>query len=141
MNSKYFIAALAAAAIVGTGLAAPASAATPVQAAVAGCHVHWEGGANGHWFADYSDTMTTNTKRGQTGDRVREVQCLLTVFAGESGDRELLPGGVDGIFGANTEDAVVHAQKKFFPRSSSEWDGEVGSKTWPKLRRYTDYIS
>ena len=149
MKSRFLIAALAAAALAGSAFAAPASAApafapsgdTVRALAAAGCTISWRGGTNGAWYAGYSDTNTTNTKRGQAGDRVREVQCLLTAFAGEKGDSQLSPGGVDGEFGANTEDAVVRAQKAyFFPRASSEWDGEVGSKTWPKLRRFTDYI-
>jgi hypothetical protein len=155
MKSRYLMAALAAATALGLGFAAPASAAAPSQAshriaserarsaaALAGCTVSWRGGANGAWYAGYDDTMTTNTKKGQTGDRVREVQCLLTAAAGELDDANLRPGGVDGDFGANTKAAVVYAQKKyFFPHDSSQWDGEVGAKTWPKLRRYTDYVS
>jgi peptidoglycan hydrolase-like protein with peptidoglycan-binding domain len=157
MKSRYLIAALAAATTLGLGFAAPASAATPSQAsklsvsaratatrtalALAGCTVDWRGGANGAWYAGYSDTMTVNTKKGQTGDRVREVQCLLTAAAGELDDTNLRPGGVDGDFGSNTKAAVVYAQKTyFFPHDSSQWDGEVGAKTWPKLRRFTDFV-
>ena len=153
MKITYAAAALTAAAlsaglVAGPATAAPSAPAVHTRAAIAaeliasGCTVHWVGGANGSgWHADYSDTMTVNTKKGQTGDRVREVQCLLTAAAGELDDTALRPGGVDGDFGQNTKNAVVHAQKTYFFRgNSSEWDGEVGAKTWPKLRRYTDYL-
>jgi hypothetical protein len=153
------MAALAAATALGLGFAAPASAATPSQAskltvsarataartalALAGCTVEWRGDANGGWYAGYSDTMTINTKKGQTGNRVKEVQCLLINAAYFLSDNHLRPGntGADGDFGDNTKAAVVYAQKTyFFPHDSSQWDGEVGSKTWPKLRRATDYV-
>lgn len=35
---------------------------------------------------------------------------------------------------ANTYNAVVSVQKHAFPNDSSQWDGQVGTKTWAKLR-------
>ena len=40
---------------------------------------------------------------------------------------------LDGSFGWHTFNAVVEAQKKAFPNDKSEWDGEVGPKTWKAL--------
>lgn len=69
---------------------------------------------------------TQLTVRGNTGDRVREAQCLLISWGFGVG-----PQGVDGKFGANTEGAV---------RQFQEWygglavDGKVGVNTWAALR-------
>jgi len=43
------------------------------------------------------------------------------------------PGTIDGIYGPNTETAVIGFQKKCWPSTPSEWDGIVGPKTWNKL--------
>jgi len=109
--------------------AAPAGVATTYT-----CHYSWKSsGGLSYLYAGYSDTNTTNTKYGQTGNRVIEVQCLLTYWANRVGDSKFDPKGVDGQFGDNTKSAVVNTQKVCFS-DSSEWDGEVGPKTWPCLR-------
>ena len=59
-------------------------------------------------------------KRGSKGTAVRVLQTML----GFTGD------DLDGSFGWQTLNAVVEAQKKAFPKDKSEWDGEVGPKTW-----------
>lgn len=56
------------------------------------------------------------------GDDVRAVQTKLS----ESG---VDPGGIDGVYGKNTEKAV----KAYQTASGLETDGIVGSKTWKKL--------
>lgn len=75
----------------------------------------------------YSGTATT--KRGDTGNRVREVQCLL-IFWGYN------PGSVDGVFGANTERAVREFQEDTFVFCARQLliDGIVGVNTWRALR-------
>ena len=62
-------------------------------------------------------------KRGSKGKAVRVLQAML----GFTGD------DLDGSFGWHTFNAVVEAQKKAFPNTKSEWDGEVGPKTWRYL--------
>lgn len=118
-------------------LAPAASAAVPAAATTTyTCHYSWKtSGAVSYLYAGYSDTNTTNTKKGQTGNRVIEVQCLMTYWANRVGDSKFDPKGVDGQFGSNTEAAVINAQKVCFS-DSSEWDGEVGPKTWPCLRAW-----
>ncbi|MEU9033970.1 peptidoglycan-binding domain-containing protein [Streptomyces sp. NPDC048352] len=110
--------ALAAAVLMGTAgvaSAAPAGAGAPVAAAAtdSGWYCGWEEG-------------TPYTDRGDRGDKVREVQCLLRdVWHFDIGKY-----GVDGDFGKATEDAV-----KAFQRSRGlAADGKVGPNTWRKLR-------
>ncbi|WP_413759985.1 peptidoglycan-binding domain-containing protein [Streptomyces sp. MMBL 11-3] len=113
-----------------TASASPAPAAAPASASAYTCNYYWSGS---YLYAGYSTTNTTNTKYGQTGNRVIEVQCLMTYWANRVGDSRFDPRGVDGQFGDNTRAAVVNAQKVCFS-DPAEWDGEVGPKTWPCLR-------
>ncbi|WP_158709394.1 MULTISPECIES: peptidoglycan-binding domain-containing protein [unclassified Streptomyces] len=98
--------------------AAPASAAHSTAAASASCGYY-----NG----------TALTKAGQTGSaaraRIREVQCLINV---NTAYPTILDE--DGAFGTKTYNAVLTVQKKAYPHTSSEWDGQVGPHTWAKLR-------
>ena len=97
-----------------TAVAAPAHAATqPRPAAVA---------YDNHGCTYYYGTALT--VRGNTGNRVRQVQCILVKMAW------LDPGDVDGIFGPVTEGAV----KKFQTDVGLDPDGEVGVNTWAALR-------
>ncbi|MFG2863633.1 peptidoglycan-binding protein [Streptomyces sioyaensis] len=59
------------------------------------------------------------TVRGNTGARVREVQCLLG-----------LP--IDGVFGSDTEKTVKQFQAWY--GNGLVVDGKVGSHTWEALR-------
>jgi len=130
--------ALVTAGVLGASLVAMAPAASAAVPAAATttytCHYSWQSsGSVSYLYAGYSNTNTTNTKKGQTGNRVIEVQCLLTYWANRVGDSKFDPKGIDGQFGNNTEAAVINAQKVCFS-DSSEWDGEVGPNTWPCLR-------
>jgi hypothetical protein len=74
----------------------------------------------------------TETVRGNTGDRVREVQCLLLHWGYSVGS-----SGVDGDFGPATEAAVKAFQSDTYgvcgpPGLVS--DGRVGKHTWSALR-------
>ncbi|MDG4858293.1 peptidoglycan-binding domain-containing protein [Streptomyces sp. T-3] len=69
---------------------------------------------------------TTLTDRGDTGNRVKEVQCLLLSWGFNVG-----PDGVDGKFGPNTEGAVRQFQGWYGGLSV---DGQVGVNTWRALR-------
>lgn len=110
--------ALAAAVLMGTTGVASAAPVEAVPAAAAattasGWYCGWESG-------------TPYTDRGDRGNKVREVQCLLRDVWGFNIGRT----GVDGDFGAATESAV-----KAFQRSRGlTADGKVGPNTWSKLR-------
>ncbi|WP_228988932.1 peptidoglycan-binding protein [Streptomyces sp. DH8] len=111
--------ALAAAVLMGTAgvaAAAPVEAvptATAATTTASGWYCGWESG-------------TPYTDRGDRGNKVREVQCLLRDVWGFNIGRT----GVDGDFGAATESAV-----KAFQRSRGlAADGKVGPNTWSKLR-------
>ncbi|MGW1375013.1 peptidoglycan-binding domain-containing protein [Streptomyces sp. NPDC002446] len=67
---------------------------------------------------------TATTQRGDRGDRVREIQCLINVW---SGGHAL---DVDGAFGPRTESWVVHFQDV----NNLQVDGIVGPQTWGALR-------
>jgi hypothetical protein len=133
------IALAAGALVLGSGTLMPgvASAATaaPVSAATT-YSCYYSVASNDYLYAGWSSTLTTNTAYGQANDRVKEVQCLLTEWAYDHGAAKYDPQGVDGQFGSNTKAAVINAQKYCFPSDSSQWDGEVGPKTWPCLRYY-----
>lgn len=124
MNVRKRIALATAVVALGTGLAvAPAASAAPAHAtgmvaAQVSC---------GHYSG------TTLTKSGQTGTeakkRILEVQCLINI---NTAYWPLLEE--DGSFGTNTYNAVLAVQKHAFPNDSSQWDGQVGTRTWAKLR-------
>jgi peptidoglycan hydrolase-like protein with peptidoglycan-binding domain len=120
------------------GLAVPAHAETaPAATAAAACSFEWR---EPYMYAGHSNTLTAITKKGHSGSRVREVQCLLLFFSDYHDDPKLSARGVDGVFGDNTRNAVLHAQRHYlFPGNGREWDGEVGPKTWPGLRRLSFY--
>jgi peptidoglycan hydrolase-like protein with peptidoglycan-binding domain len=71
---------------------------------------------------DEADTSNPTIKKGSTGNPVRRAQKRLTLGGYDT-------GGVDGIFGANTESAVKKFQKDF----GLAQDGIVGPKTWDKI--------
>ncbi|MEV6393650.1 peptidoglycan-binding domain-containing protein [Streptomyces sp. NPDC051907] len=74
-------------------------------------------------YCGYYDGSAT-TRRGDTGDRVREIQCLINYWAGGNAI------AVDGAFGPRTESWVVHFQDV----NGLQVDGVVGPQTWGALR-------
>ncbi|MGW6736238.1 protein kinase domain-containing protein [Streptomyces sp. NPDC055013] len=81
------------------------------------------------WISDcahYSGTELTD--RGDKGQRVVQVQCMLSKRGYSVGG-----SGVDGEFGADTESAV----RLFQSDKGLEVDGEVGPNTWAALRSST----
>ncbi|MFD3617086.1 peptidoglycan-binding protein [Streptomyces sp. NPDC058676] len=78
---------------------------------------------DGRWYAGNSRTQDTVLGDGHAGPEVAEAQCLLR-RAGYS------PGGVDGIFGPLTENAVKGVQQ----RAGLVVDGVIGPHTWKALR-------
>ncbi|MFE7843119.1 protein kinase [Streptomyces sp. NPDC057474] len=81
------------------------------------------------WIAQctyYSGTELTD--RGDEGQRVVQVQCMLDKRGYSVGGT-----GVDGKFGKNTESAV----KQFQSAKGLEVDGQVGPNTWAALRGTT----
>ncbi|MGW6906831.1 peptidoglycan-binding domain-containing protein [Streptomyces sp. NPDC054940] len=108
----------AAAALSGLLLAlAPAASATPVTAR--GTTSVAAPAANCGY---YSGNATT--RRGDTGDRVKEIQCIINLWNGGT------PLQVDGVFGPRTESWVVYFQDVRGLRV----DGIVGPQTWGSLR-------
>jgi peptidoglycan hydrolase-like protein with peptidoglycan-binding domain len=78
------------------------------------------------------------TVKGDTGNRVREIQCLLVyTFGYDLGSSGPSYNGVDGQFGTKTYNAVLNLQRNLndlgCPRQLSE-DGKVGTHTWSALR-------
>jgi serine/threonine protein kinase len=71
---------------------------------------------------------TELTRRGDKGQRVVQVQCMLTQRGFKVGD-----GGVNGRFGGATQAAV----KKFQKAKGLPANGEVGPDTWTALRSST----
>jgi len=71
---------------------------------------------------DEADTSNPTLRRGSTGNPVRRAQKRLTL-----GGFDI--GGVDGIFGANTESAV----KRFQRDQGLSEDGIVGPRTWERI--------
>ncbi|MEO3841908.1 serine/threonine-protein kinase [Streptomyces sp. B22F1] len=68
---------------------------------------------------------TALTQRGDNGERVVQVQCILHARGYDLGS-----AGVDGAFGPSTEAAV----KKFQGAEGLAVDGQVGPDTWGALR-------
>ncbi|WP_369233760.1 peptidoglycan-binding protein [Streptomyces sp. R21] len=124
MNTRKRIALAVTTVALGAGLSlAPAASAAPAHSA----QTARASASCGY----YSGTAVTKT--GQTGSaakaRIKEVQCLINI------NTSYLPLlDEDGSFGNNTYNAVYTVQKHAFPNDSSQWDHQVGPKTWAKLR-------
>jgi peptidoglycan hydrolase-like protein with peptidoglycan-binding domain len=71
---------------------------------------------------DEADQSEPVLKRGSTGNPVRRAQSRMTAGGFET-------GGVDGIFGANTESGV----KAFQQHQGLAADGIIGPNTWAKI--------
>ncbi|MFF8597146.1 peptidoglycan-binding protein [Streptomyces sp. NPDC015220] len=69
---------------------------------------------------------TALTVQGDTGSRVKEVQCLLLSWGFSVGS-----SGVDGVFGSGTYNAVRAFQGWY---GGLTIDGKVGTNTWAALR-------
>lgn len=81
------------------------------------------------WLSDCTHYAGTElTVRGDRGQRVLQVQCMLTKRGYSVGG-----SGVDGQFGADTESAV----RLFQSDKGLAVDGEVGPNTWAGLRGST----
>lgn len=81
-------------------------------------------------YCGYDNRRTPPTiSYGSKGNTVREAQCLLRDW-----DYYLGPNGVDGDFGTYTRSAVRQFQKEFGVPGGV--DGIVGPKTWDALRTY-----
>ena len=66
-------------------------------------------------------------QEGNTGDKVRHLQYMLSVLSAYIQD--IPPVAVDGIFGPATRDAVIAAQRRFgLPQT-----GQVDDRTWDEI--------
>jgi peptidoglycan hydrolase-like protein with peptidoglycan-binding domain len=74
-------------------------------------------------YAGHSTTLTTEFGLGSNGEPIAEVQCLVKRHGFD-------PGAIDGIFGPNTEAAVIAFQRD----QGLAGDGIVGPQTWRALR-------
>ncbi|MFG3254729.1 peptidoglycan-binding protein [Streptomyces sp. NPDC048172] len=118
MRTRQRVVLATAAALSGLFLAmAPAASATPVEAPGSTSAAKFAG------YCGYYDGSAT-TRRGDSGDNVREVQCLINQWNGGS------PLNVDGDFGPRTESWVVYFQDV----NGLQVDGIVGPETWDALR-------
>ncbi|MFF8742997.1 peptidoglycan-binding protein [Streptomyces californicus] len=125
-------AALCSALALGTVLAGPGTAAASTVAerdasavsAQATCSVRWKNGVDyAGLTADYSWAWNVVIRQGESGDRVREIQCL-AIYHGYSLT-------VDGQFGPATKNAVTAFQRA----RGIGADGIVGPSTWRQLRK------
>jgi len=110
---------LAAALLAGTFAAAAPANAVPLAPAAAPSAFAGMGYCG--WYDGNALTV-----QGNTGDRVREVQCLLIDWGFGVGS-----SGIDGDFGPNTAEAVRSFQAWF---GGLTIDGKVGANTWAALR-------
>ncbi|WP_307813310.1 peptidoglycan-binding domain-containing protein [Streptomyces sp. N35] len=99
---------------------APAAAAATVSPAAVRCTLEDFIG----YYCGYH-LQNTYADRGDTGNKVREIQALL-IFSGYS----VGSSGVDGQFGSGTESAVERFQRA----NRLPADGIVGPNTWRALR-------
>ncbi|MFF4174241.1 peptidoglycan-binding protein [Streptomyces sp. NPDC001744] len=125
-------AAVCSALALGAVLAGPgtATAATGVErnattlSAQAACSVSWRVGVDYEGLtAGYSWAWNVVISQGATGDRVREIQCLLGYHG--------YGVTVDGQFGPATKTAVTSFQRA----RGIGADGIVGPSTWRQLRK------
>lgn len=77
----------------------------------------------GRWYAGLSRTSDTIVAYTHVGPVVAEAQCLLRRAGISTGD-------IDGVFGPQTQRAVVRVQK----RDGLVVDGVIGPHTWKALR-------
>jgi len=118
MRQTFAATALAAALLSGTCAAASTASAAPVAPA-------GPSAAAGVGYCGWYDGNAL-TVQGHTGNRVREVQCLLDAWGFDVG-----PAGIDGRFGPDTTEAVRAFQAWF---GGLTIDGKVGANTWAALR-------
>ena len=76
---------------------------------------------------DEADMSDPTIRRGSTGNPVRRAQKRLTLGGYDT-------GGVDGVFGANTEAAV----RRFQGDRGLTVDGIVGPRTWDEINALGD---
>ncbi|MGC4971254.1 peptidoglycan-binding domain-containing protein [Streptomyces globisporus] len=108
----------------GTAVASTETGQNSTSVSAASCSVIWRVSTNYEgWTANYSWAWNIVIQQGATGDRVKEIQCLLI-------HKGFGVGTVDGDFGPATRAAVVAFQKS---RNLTR-DGIVGQNTWSKLR-------
>ncbi|WP_406353627.1 peptidoglycan-binding protein [Streptomyces sp. NBC_01635] len=101
------------------------SAAVSAQAS---CTITWRTTENYHGFtAGYSWAWNVVVGPGATGDRVREIQCLVNNHAYYDGPDV----AVDGQYGSATTRAVKRLQENW---GRGTVDGVVGPETWRALR-------
>jgi murein L,D-transpeptidase YcbB/YkuD len=80
--------------------------------------------------AGYSWAWNKLVRRGDTGNRVKEIQCLLDFWADVYNEADFEPGPLDGAFGKKTKEAVLAFQSFH----GLPVDGIVGPATWRSLR-------
>ena len=80
--------------------------------------------SQGQQFYSISWSPPNGLSPGDTGDKVRFLQYMLSVLS--SHIPQIPPLAVDGVYGQNTRDAVLAAQRFFrLPET-----GTVGAQTW-----------
>lgn len=126
-------AAVCSALALGAVLAGPGTAAALTEtarssapvSAQAVCAVYWKTGVDyAGRTAGYSWAWNVVVRQGATGDRVREIQCLINYQIGYGLT-------VDGNFGPATRNGVAHFQSV----RGIAADGIVGPDTWRQLRK------
>ncbi|MFI1568569.1 peptidoglycan-binding protein [Streptomyces sp. NPDC020490] len=101
--------------------------------AAATCNIHWKtSGGHSGFTAGYSWAWNTVVQRGDRGDIVREIQCVINNHAYYDGPKLT----ADGDYGAKTETAVRGLQANWSAGGSHpvSVDGMVGPQTRRALR-------
>ena len=107
-----------------------------------GAHLHFGIKNNGAWVdpepcldKDYVSSpkqdFTIGMRTLRKGDKGEDVRALQILLKGRGCNGKMHEP--DGIFGPNTQGAVVEYQKKAFQDDPNEWDGIAGKKTWNKI--------
>lgn len=120
---------LAGAMLAAATLAVPAV--VPAATAQASVTCTYSTASNGYEYAGHYSGLTAVPSATQDTSSGEEAQCLL-VYAGYN------PGGVDGVFGKNSQAAMklfqAHMNADF--GAGLKVDGFPGPQSWPRLRWY-----
>jgi peptidoglycan hydrolase-like protein with peptidoglycan-binding domain len=97
---------------------------------------HYGGDAGPTPAPTYADPVVYRRNSAVQPNTTTEIQRLLTELADKSGDATMNPGAIDGVFGPNTENAVIAFQQRALSTTGTPLvvDGIVGPQTITSMR-------